>query len=79
MEMVCRLGLWENFGRVLLLLEVNGMKIVAGLFIGRKNRVTFGQKRVMILFCNDQILKTTKIVSRFGQNVSRFYFEKFLA
>ena len=47
-----RLGLWENFGRVLLLLEVDGMKIVLGLFIGWGNRVTFGQKRVTIWFCN---------------------------
>jgi len=38
-----RLGFWENFGKVWLLLEVNGMKIVVGLFIGWENRVTFGQ------------------------------------
>jgi hypothetical protein len=29
-----RLGFWENFGRVWLLFEVDGMKIVLGLFIG---------------------------------------------
>ena len=40
-----RLGFWENFGRVWLLLEVNGMK-------SWENRVTFGQKRVTIRFCN---------------------------
>jgi len=37
-----------NFGRVWLLLEVNGKKIVLGLYIGEENRVTFGQKRVTI-------------------------------
>jgi hypothetical protein len=47
-----RLGFWENFGRVWLLLEVNGMKIVLDIFIGWENRATFGQKRVTILFCN---------------------------
>jgi hypothetical protein len=62
-----RLGFSENFGRVWLLLEVNGMKIVVGLFIGWGNRVTFGQKHVTIWFCNGQNLKTTKIVSRLGK------------
>ena len=47
-----RLGCWENFGRVWLLLEVNGMKIVLGIFIDWENRVAFGQKRVTIWFCN---------------------------
>ena len=47
-----RLGFWENFGRVWLLLEVNGMKIVLDIFIGWENRATFCQKRVTILFCN---------------------------
>jgi hypothetical protein len=48
---VRRLGFWENFGRVWLLLEVNERKIVLGLFIGWENHVTFGQKRVTVLFC----------------------------
>jgi len=52
-----RLGFWEKFGRVWLLLEVNEVKIVVGLFIGWENCVTFGQKRVTIRFCNGQILK----------------------
>jgi len=30
------------------------MEIVLGLFIGWGNRVTFGQKRVTIVFCNGQ-------------------------
>jgi len=45
-----RLRFWGNFGRVWLLLEVNGMEIVVDLFIGKANRVTFGQKRVTIRF-----------------------------
>jgi len=53
-QKVRRLGFWENFGRVWLLLEVNGMEIVLGLFIGWENRVTFGQKRVTTGFCNGQ-------------------------
>ena len=47
-----RLGFWKKFGRVWLLVEVNGMKIVLGLFIGWENRVTFGQKGTTIGFCN---------------------------
>jgi len=35
-------------------LEVKGKEIVEGLFIGKENRVTFGQKRVTIGFCNNQ-------------------------
>jgi hypothetical protein len=59
-----KLGFWENFGRVWLLLEVDGMTIVLVLFIGWGNRVTFGQKRVTIGFCNGYILKLPKIVPR---------------
>jgi len=44
----------ENFGRVSLVFEVNGREIVVGLFIGKENRGTFGQKRVTIWFCNGQ-------------------------
>jgi len=44
------------------------MKIVLGIFIGWENRVTFGQKRVTIGFCNSQkFWRTTKNVSRLGK------------
>jgi len=43
-----RFRLWENFGRVWLLVEVMEMKIVVYVYIGWENRVMFAQKRVMI-------------------------------
>jgi len=52
-----RLGFRENFGRVWLLLEVNGMKIVLGMFIGWENRVTFGQKVSRLGFVTVKNLK----------------------
>jgi len=44
----------KNFDRVWLLVEVNGMKNVLGIYIGWENRVTIGQKRDTLGFCNSQ-------------------------
>jgi len=58
---VRNLGFRKKFGTVWLLVEVYGMKIVLGIYIGWQNRVTIGQNRVMIGqnlvtigFCNGQ-------------------------
>jgi len=47
---VRNLGFWKKVGRVWLLMEVYGMKIVLGIYIGWENRVTIGQNRVTIGF-----------------------------
>ena len=51
---VRRLGFWKKFGRVWLLVKVNGIKIVLGIYIGWENRVKISQKRVTIGFCIGQ-------------------------
>jgi len=51
---VRKLGFWKKFGRVWLLVEVYGVKIVPGIYIGWENCVTIGQNCVTIGFCNGQ-------------------------
>jgi len=51
---VRKLGFWKKFGRVWLLVELYGVKIVLGIYIGWENRVTIGQNCVTIEFCNSQ-------------------------
>jgi len=63
---VRNLGFWKKFGRVWLLLEVYGMKIMLGICIGWENCVMIG-------FCNGQKSEEPpksclEIVSHFGQS-----------
>jgi len=75
-----RLGFWGNFGRVWLLFEVNGMEIVVGLFIGKANRVTFGQKVSRLGFVTVKNSKNHHKRVMFEQNVTQStLFKKFLA
>jgi len=67
-------------GKFWLLLEVNGMEIVVGVFIWKKNRVMFGQKRVTIgLYNGQKFEKSPKTCHVWAKRDTIHHVQNFLA